>query len=84
MYIIVTDCYILKGGIMLNSLETIKNLVSVTRFSRGEARQIFEEVKDSGMKVVVKNGAPICVMLSIPEYEKLVNKIEKGEESNGL
>ena len=52
-------------------------LVPITRFNRGEANRIFEEVKESGYKVVVKNNTPVCILLSPERYEKMVEMIEQ-------
>ncbi|MCL2171333.1 MAG: type II toxin-antitoxin system Phd/YefM family antitoxin [Defluviitaleaceae bacterium] len=54
---------------------TIDALVPITRFNRGEAGKIFDEVKESGYKIVVKNNIPTCVMLTPERYEKMMDII---------
>ena len=50
-------------------------LVPITRFNRGEANKIFDEVRESGCKVVVKNNAPACVLLAPERYREMVDMI---------
>ncbi len=40
------------------------SLVPVSRFNRGEAGKIFEEVSKYGTKIVLKNNTPACVLVS--------------------
>jgi len=51
-------------------------LVPITRFNRGEANKIFEEVRESGYKIVVKNNTPTCVMLTPERYQEMMEMIE--------
>ncbi len=53
----------------------MKAMVPITRFNRGEANKIFEEVQASGYKVVVKNNKPACVLLSPDNYEALMETL---------
>lgn len=43
--------------------------------NRGQAGKIFEEVKQSGVKVVMKNNAAECVQLFPDEYIRLMDEI---------
>ena len=52
-------------------------LVPITRFNKGEANKIFDEVRKTGSKIVVKNNAPACVLLSPETYNELINEIEE-------
>ncbi len=51
-------------------------LVPITRFNKGEASKVFDEVKESGCKVVVKNNVPTCVLLAPDKYKELIELIE--------
>ena len=55
---------------------TLDSLVPITRFNRGEANKIFEEVRESGCKIVVKNNTPACVMLTPERYKEMMELIE--------
>lgn len=50
-------------------------MVPITRFNKGEASKIFDEVEASGIKIVVKNNKPACVLLSPAQYENLMEML---------
>jgi len=51
----------------------------VSRFNKGEASKIFDEVSKTGIKIAVKNNKPACVLLSPERYESLLEEIEDLE-----
>lgn len=55
----------------------IENTVSISLFNKGLAGKIFEEVKLSGAKVVMKNNSAECVLLSPDEYLQLLDEINE-------
>lgn len=57
----------------LTARQMIKSFVPISRFNKGEAGKIIEEVKRDGIKVIVKNNEPECVMLTVEDYDRLVN-----------
>ncbi|MDD4494972.1 MAG: type II toxin-antitoxin system Phd/YefM family antitoxin [Eubacteriales bacterium] len=54
----------------------MNSLVPITRFNKGEANKIFEEVKEAGFKIVLKNNSPACVLISPEAYEQMLETIE--------
>ncbi len=56
-----------------NVMDTI---VPITRFNRGEASKIFDEVNENGFKVVLKNNAPVCVLVNPERYQTMVDALE--------
>lgn len=59
------------------SVSSVLNaIVPISRFNRGEANKIFEEVSQNGFKIVVKNNNPTCVLLTPERYEELVSASE--------
>lgn len=54
-----------------NALKMIKAMVPITRFNKGEAGKIIEEVKRDGIRVIVKNNVPECIMITVEEYNAL-------------
>ena len=50
-------------------------MIPITRFNKGEATKIFDEVEASGAKIVVKNNKPACVLLSPAQYESLMEML---------
>lgn len=65
---------------MTRSETSIKNvinsLIPITRFNRGEANKIFDEVSDNGIKIVLKNNSPISVLMSPSRYEEMIEALE--------
>lgn len=53
----------------------VNSLVPISRFNKGEANKIFEEVKESGFKIVLKNNSPACVLLTPEAYEQMLETI---------
>ena len=50
----------------------MRSIVPITRFNRGEANKIFDEVAENGFKIVVKNNKPACVLLSPERYDEIM------------
>ena len=53
----------------------IRNTIPISHFNRGLAGKIFEEVRQSGAKVVMKNNSAECVLLSPEEYLRLMDEV---------
>lgn len=51
-------------------------IVPITRFNRGEASKIFDEVAARGVKIVLKNNLPACVLVQPERYEAMVEALE--------
>lgn len=60
----------IKIGSLLDSI------VPISRFSKGEASKIFDEVDSCGYKIVVKNNKPSCVLISPSKYQEMVETLE--------
>ena len=60
---------------MASVVSAITNTIPITQFNRGLAGKIFEEVKRSGAKVVMKNNTAECVLLSPEEYVRLMDEV---------
>ena len=52
-----------------------RDTISISLFNRGLAGKIFEDVKQSGAKVVMKNNSAECVLMSPDEYVKLMDEV---------
>ena len=61
----------------LTATKMLNSFVPISRFNKGEAGKIIEEVKRDGIKVIVKNNAPECVMLTVEAYDKLVQESKR-------
>ncbi len=51
-------------------------IVPITRFNRGEASKIFDEVDEKGFKLVLKNNVLACVLVQPERYEAMVEALE--------
>ena len=56
-------------------MNIMNSMVPISRFNKGEASKIFDEVESSGTKIVVKNNQPACVLLSPAQYESLMEML---------
>ncbi len=52
------------------------SLVPVSRFNKGEASQIFSEVRQNGVMIATKNNTPVCILISPEKYYKLMDLLE--------
>ena len=64
---------------MADVTSAIRNTVPITLFNRGLAGKIFEEVKQQGSKVVMKNNTPEFVLLSPEEYLHLMDEVNDAK-----
>ncbi len=64
---------------MSNVLSAIEKTVPVSQFNRGMAGKIFDDVKRTGAKVVMKNNAAECVLLSPEEYVGLLDEVNDAK-----
>ncbi len=60
---------------MPNISSAIRDTIPISLFNRGLAGKIFEEVKQVGAKVVMKNNAAECVLMSPDEYIRLMDEV---------
>ena len=64
---------------MASVISAIKNTVPISLFNRGQAGKIFEDVRKSGAKVVMKNNVAECVLLSPEEYVRLMDAVNDAK-----
>ena len=62
--------------IKLPSSSVLDLTVPITRFNKGEANKIFDEVRQSGCKIVLKNNMPACVLVSPDKYKEMIDELE--------
>lgn len=60
----------------LRTVNVLKSIVPISRFNKGEANKIFSEVKNDGVRIVVKNNVPECVLISPKDYQDMLEKYE--------
>lgn len=52
------------------------HIVPITRFNKGEANKIFDEVSRDGFRYVVKNNQVKCILISPDAYDRLIDELE--------
>ena len=60
----------------LSLKDVMNSIVPITRFNRGEANKIFDEVSKTGIKVVLKNNVPVGVLIEPKRYDEMVEMLE--------
>ena len=63
----------------MNPKKVLNSFIPITRFNRGETNKIINEVKHDGIKFIVKNNNPECVLLSVEDYKKMLDELEDAE-----
>lgn len=53
----------------------MNSIIPISRFNKGEANRIFDEVEASGTKIVMKNNRPACILMSPGRYEALMEML---------
>ncbi len=66
-------------NVSLSTSELINRIVPISRFNKGGASKIFEEVNKTGVKIVLKNDIPTCVLLTPERYDEMLREIEDFE-----
>ena len=62
--------------VKLPSSDILDLTIPITRFNKGEASKIFDEVRSSGCKIVIKNNKPACVLISPDKYREMMDELE--------
>ncbi len=52
------------------------HIVPITRFNKGEANKIFDEVSRDGFRYVVKNNQVKCILISPEAYDRMIDEME--------
>jgi len=60
----------------VNSINILDSIIPISRFNKGEANRIFTEVKNDGIRIVVKNNTPECILISPKDYQALIEQYE--------
>lgn len=56
--------------------QTLRSLVPISQFSKGQAAQVFDRLRTEKQLIVLKNNAPAAVLLSPEEYERMTEMEE--------
>ena len=55
----------------MDNTETLRSYVSISQFSKGQATQVFDRLKNEPQLVVLKNNVPAAILLSPDEFSRL-------------
>ncbi|MCL2812582.1 MAG: type II toxin-antitoxin system Phd/YefM family antitoxin [Clostridia bacterium] len=61
---------------MAINADTLKRMVPITLFNRGQATKIFDRVKAEGQLVVLRNNTPEAIILSPDEFTRMTETVE--------
>ncbi len=54
----------------------MNQIVPISRFNKGEANKICEEVKETGVKAVLKNNIRVMMLVEPNQYDEMVELLE--------
>ncbi len=60
---------------MVNITSAVTDTISISLFKKELAGKIFEEVKQTGTKVVMKNNTAECVLISPGKYIRMMEEL---------
>ena len=60
----------------LNTVNLLDSIIPISQFNKGQANKIFSDVKKSGIKIVVKNNIPECILMSPQNYQRMMEEYE--------
>jgi len=63
-----------EGGKKMTTTAVLQSMIPVSRFNKGEAGRIFDELTHDKTKIVVKNNVPVAVILSPDEYARIIDE----------
>ena len=64
---------------MADISSALRSTIPISLFNRGMAGKVFEDVRRQGAKVVMKNNAPECILLSPEDYLKLIDEVNDAK-----
>lgn len=57
-------------------LTYLSSSISISELTRAGAKKIFDNLKNDGAKIILKNNKPIAALVSTERYEELLEKEE--------
>jgi len=73
-YDFIKGCLIMVSKVFRGNI--LEALVPISRLNKGEVNKIFDEVRLSSYKVVVKNNVPACILLTLESYQEMLDIID--------
>ena len=69
------NTFAVEGGEDVSLMDIMDKTIPISMFNKGMAGKIFTDVKNTGAKVVLKNNAPECVLMSPEEYVRFMDEV---------
>jgi hypothetical protein len=60
----------------LSMKKLMNQIVPISRFNKGEASKICEEVQETGVKAVLKNNVRVMMLVEPNQYDEMVELLE--------
>ncbi len=62
----------------MNAVNVLDSIIPISLFNKGQANKIFADVKKYGTRIVVKNNAPECILMSPQSYQQMMEEYENA------
>ncbi|MBO4628548.1 MAG: type II toxin-antitoxin system Phd/YefM family antitoxin [Treponema sp.] len=62
----------------MNTVNILDSIIPISLFNKGQANKIFADVKKFGTRIVVKNNAPECILMSPQSYQQMMEEYENA------
>ena len=59
------------------STKLLNSFVAISRFNKGEAGKIIDEVHEEGFKIIIKNNEPVCIMVKPELFNELQERANR-------
>lgn len=69
-----------EWGVILDVSKVLGSLVSITNFNKGKASKLFSRVQKGETLVVLKNNAPVAIVISPEEYKIIERYYEEKKD----
>ena len=63
---------------VMNAVNVLDAINPISLFNKGQANKIFADVKKFGTRIVVKNNAPECILMSPQSYQQMMEEYENA------
>ncbi|MBP5401829.1 MAG: type II toxin-antitoxin system Phd/YefM family antitoxin [Treponema sp.] len=63
---------------VMNAVNVLDAIIPISLFNKGQANKIFADVKKFGTRIVVKNNAPECILMSPQSYQQMMEEYENA------
>ena len=62
----------------MNVVNMLDSIIPISLFNKGQANNIFADVKKFGTRIVVTNNVPECILMSPQSYQQMMEEYENA------